>query len=51
MGATSVAPGCASFHRVVVVNGLRDDIACRVKAGNLASAACGPLSAISAASS
>jgi hypothetical protein len=27
MGATSVAPGCASFYRVVVVNGLRDDIA------------------------
>ncbi len=35
MGATSAAPGCASFFRVVVVNGLRDDITCGIQAGNL----------------
>lgn len=35
MGATLVAPGCASFFRVVVVNGLRDDITCGIQAGNL----------------
>lgn len=51
MGATSVMPGCASFYRVVVVNGLRDDIACRVKAGNLGQRGLRLLSAISAASS